>query len=66
MVDLAIPGRTGSQAPPASGDVFWMNQAIFLAYSILEISEKMEKKTARVRVPVTSLTFYPLRHLIQQ
>ena len=29
MVDLAIPGRTGSQAPSAPGGVFWMNQAIF-------------------------------------
>ena len=29
MVDLAIPGRTGSQAPSAPGGVFWMNQPIF-------------------------------------
>ena len=39
---------------------------LFLACSILSISEKKWKKTARVRVPVTSLTSHPLRHLIQQ
>merc|ERR1712121_81656 len=41
VVDLAIPVRHGSQAPPASGDVFWMNQAIFLACSIFEILKKL-------------------------
>ena len=39
--DLAIPGRTGSQAPPAPGGVFWMNQAIFWACSIFEILKKL-------------------------
>ena len=30
---MTIPGRTGSQAPPGSGDIFWMNQAILLPAS---------------------------------
>ena len=41
MVDLAIPGRTGSQAPSAPGGVFWMNQAIFWACSNFFYSEKL-------------------------
>merc|ERR1712033_96466 len=41
VVDLAIPVRHGSQAPPASGDIFWMNQAIFWACSIFEILKKL-------------------------
>ena len=65
VLDLAIPGRTGSQAPPASGDIFWMNQAYFWPVPFCQYLKKMEK-TARVRVPVTSLTSHPLRHLVQQ
>ena len=41
MVDLAIPGRTGSQAPSAPGGVFWMNQAIFWPAPFLKFLKKL-------------------------